>query len=69
MGERRDWTFEAEIAAFPVVPEGYVENLAAALAHIGQSAGELLASTERMAWLWSQVVALTGGAYRPAFRL
>lgn len=64
-----DKTAMKEIAAFPVSPAGYVERLAALLSRPGAAPKELAASTRAMHDLWSDVVSLTHGSYRPAFRL
>lgn len=72
-----DKTAMAEIAAgfhaaSPLVPPGYVQRLSSILAHLGETAAELTASTRAMHDLWASVVALTresGAGYRPAFKL
>lgn len=64
-----DKTALAEMASFQYLPEGYIEQLMAILSHPGRSSVELEASVQAMRRLWAGVVALTGGAYRPAFSL
>lgn len=58
-----------ELASFARLPTGYIERLGAVLGHAGQSAAELTASVGALRGLWSEVVALTDGAYRPAFQV
>lgn len=64
-----DKTAMKEIAAFPIVPAGYVETLSGILGGIGRTPAELQAATRALRGLWSSVVALTGGAYQPAFKM
>jgi predicted nucleotidyltransferase len=64
-----DKTAMREIAAFAHAPEGCVERLSAILAQPGQSAVDLLATVRAMRELWAEAVALTGGSYKPAFRV
>ena len=64
-----DKTAVKEIAAFAHAPGGYGERLSAILARPGQSPDELLAAVRAMRGLWAEVVTLTGGLYKPAFRL
>ena len=64
-----DKTAVQEIAGFPRLPPGYLERLSAILARPGQDAAELQASVQALRGLWSEVVRLTEGSYRPAFRL
>lgn len=64
-----DKTVLKEMAAFPLLPPGYLDGLSAALAHPGQTPAELRAAVADMRALWSGVVDLTQGAYRPAFKL
>jgi len=58
-----------EIAGFAVAPPDYADRLAEALSQPGRSAAELCAAVARMRALWAAVVDLTGGTYRPAFKL
>ena len=64
-----DKTAMAEIAAFPLAPQGYVEQLTAILAHPGQTPAELTATLTRLRALWQAVVALAGDLYKPMFNL
>lgn len=64
-----DKTAMQEIAAFPLRPEGWMERIAAVLGSPGQTVEEMERSVRLMRELWSDVVALTGGTYRPAFRV
>jgi len=64
-----DKTAMQEIAAFALRPEGYVERLSELLACPGRTPEALAQSTAAMRELWSAVVELTGGSYRPMFKL
>lgn len=64
-----DKTAMQEIAAFPLCPADYPTRLNRILAHVGQTPEQLGESVRKLHALWCEVVALTGGAYRPAFRL
>lgn len=60
------------LAARPLVPPGYVQDLSRLLAHLGETPAELTASTRAARDLWAGVVALArdaGTSYRPAFQL
>ena len=56
------------VAAFPILPPGYVERLSAILAHAGHTRGELEASVASFESLWRDVVSLKGD-YTPRFIL
>lgn len=58
-----------EIAGFRLAPPEYGPRLNAILARPGESAAELGAAVAALRGLWSEVVALTGGTYRPAFQV
>jgi hypothetical protein len=64
-----DKTAMAEIAAFPLAPHGYVEQLAVILAHPGQSPAELTATVSSLRTAWQAVVTLAGSLYKPMFNL
>lgn len=64
-----DKTAMKEIAAFPILPVDYVDTLSGILSHVGRTPADLQASVRALHDLWSSVVDLTGGAYRPAFQL
>jgi predicted nucleotidyltransferase len=64
-----DKTAMQELAAFPLLPPGCVERLAAILGQAGRSTEELGESTRSLHGLWAEVVDLSGGTYRPAFRM
>jgi predicted nucleotidyltransferase len=58
-----------EIPAFKLLPAGYPDRLASILGQMGRTTAELQASIQALRGLWAEVVALTEGTYRPAFRL
>ncbi len=64
-----DKTALAEIAAFPLAPQGYVEQLTAILAHPGQTPAELTATVSHLRSAWQAVVELAGSLYKPMFNL
>jgi hypothetical protein len=64
-----DKTAMAEIAAFPLAPQGYVDQLAAILAHPGETPAELTATVSRLRAAWQSVVDLAGSLYKPMFNL
>jgi len=64
-----DKTALAEVAAFPLAPPGYSEELARILSHPGATTGELCASVEALTALWKSVVALAGSLYQSRFAL
>jgi hypothetical protein len=64
-----DKTALQEIATFPLRPEGYAEKLSAVLGQPGLTALELQQATRDLRTLWAEVVDLTAGAYRPAFKM
>jgi hypothetical protein len=64
-----DKTAMAEIAAFPLAPQGYVEQLAAILSHPGQTSAELTATVGRLHAAWQMVANLAGSLYKPMFNL
>jgi hypothetical protein len=64
-----DKTAMAEIAAFPLAPHGYVEQLTASLAHPGQTPAELTAALAGLRAAWQAVVDLAGDLYKPKFNL
>ncbi len=64
-----DKTALREIAAFRLAPLDYGPRVSAILARPGETPAALSESVRSMRELWSEVVALTGGAYRPAFQL
>jgi hypothetical protein len=64
-----DKTAMAEIAAFPLAPHGYVEQLTAILAHPGQTPTELTATVSSLRAAWQAVVDLAGSLYKPMFNL
>jgi len=59
----------AELAAFPIRPPAYLEQLTAILSHPGAAPAELSASVTALDSLWRQVVALCGDEYRSRYRI
>jgi hypothetical protein len=59
----------AELALFPLLPEGYVTKLSHILAHPGETAGELSQTVTELEAVWQAVVSLAGDMYRPQFNL
>jgi hypothetical protein len=64
-----DKTAMAEIAAFPLAPQGYVEQLAAILSHPGQTPAEMTTTLGSLRAAWQAVVNLAGSLYKPMFNL
>lgn len=64
-----DKTALQEIEAFTLKPKDYTQRLTAALGQAGISAAELQVAVSATRALWQDVVDLTSGAYRPAFKL
>ena len=64
-----DKTAMAEIAAFNLAPHGYVDQLAAILAHPGQTPAELTATVSSLRAAWQAAVNLAGSLYKPMFNL
>ena len=65
----RDKKVMDAIEAFPIRPAGYVAEVTRILASPGSTRQELTETVARMERAWRDVVALTGGRYRPAFQL
>ncbi len=64
-----DKTAMAEIAAFKLAPPSYVDKLTAILASPGRSSAELTATVSSLRALWQACVDLTGGLYKPRFKM
>lgn len=62
-----DKTALREMAVFRLAPDDFGERLGAVLAHPGETHEEMLRAVADLRGLWAEVVALTGGTYRPAF--
>jgi hypothetical protein len=58
-----------QIDSFPLIPEGYVEQLEAILARPGRSVAQLQRSVAALEVEWRQVAALAGESYQPQFFL
>lgn len=59
----------AELALFPLLPEGYVDNITHILGHPGESSEELSQAVAELEGVWRSVVALVGGVYQPRFNI
>jgi hypothetical protein len=57
------------IAAFNLVPPGYVTSITEILAQSGRTTSELESVVNQMAAVWQSVVQLTDGKYEPQFHL
>lgn len=64
-----DKTTLAEIAEFTTSPQAFTPRVQQTLAHVGDSAAELVAVVESIAQLFQETVALTQGLYQPRFTL
>jgi hypothetical protein len=58
-----------ELGVFRILPDGYLEQLNAVLAHPGASPRELAHSVAALDSLWRQVVALCGDEYRSRYKM
>jgi hypothetical protein len=65
----RDKQVIQALAAFPILPAGYVAQVERILAHPGSTPQELAESVGEMENVWASVVALEGVNYRPQFRI
>jgi len=65
----RDKGIMATIGAFTHLPDGYVEQINAILAHPGSTAAELTQTVQQLTQSWHAVVALAGELYQPKFQL
>ncbi|MCB0072550.1 MAG: hypothetical protein KDE20_13870, partial [Caldilineaceae bacterium] len=65
----RDKQVMAALAAFALLPDGYVSRLEAVLANPGATADALRATVADITALWADVVALPGVDYAPRFRV
>jgi hypothetical protein len=59
----------AELALFPLLPEGYVQKLSGLLGHPDETAEGLSQTVAELEALWREVVSLAGSMYRPKFNL
>jgi predicted nucleotidyltransferase len=64
-----DKTALAEIAEFVRTPNEFGLRVQQTLAHVGDTASELVAAVESIAQLFQETVALTDGLYQPRFTL
>lgn len=65
----RDKQVMATIGAFPLLPDGYGEQINAILAHPGGTAAELTQTVQQLTQVWRNVVALVGELYQQKFQL
>ena len=64
-----DKTALAEVAEFERAPREFGPRVQQTLAHVGDSAAELVAAVESVAQLFRETVELTDGLYQPRFTL
>lgn len=64
-----DKTALAEVGEFERAPRAFGPRVAQTLAHLGDSAAELVAGVESVTQLFRETVALTEGLYQPRFTL
>lgn len=57
------------VAAFPILPPGYVSEVIRILARPGETAAELQSAVAGIEAVWRSVVSLAGAMYRPRFNL
>ena len=65
----RDKQVMAALAAFALLPDGYVSRLEAVLANPGATVAALTATVADITAVWADVVALPGVDYAPRFRV
>lgn len=65
----RDKQVMATIAAFPILPAGYTQQIEQILAAPGDSAASLARTVEQMAHCWRGVAGLEGVVYAPKFHV
>ena len=63
----RDKQVMETLAAFPVLPDGYVKKIRRCLSRPGENAHELVRSVEEMEQAWRSVTALPGVGYQPKY--
>jgi predicted nucleotidyltransferase len=65
----RDKRVMYEVARFPLLPAGYLENINQILACPGNTAEELTRSVKGLEQAWLTVISLPGVQYEPKFRM
>jgi hypothetical protein len=65
----RDKQVMKTMAAFPILPEGYIAQVNQVLAHPGSTPGELVQAVSNLGQAWRSVAALAGDRYQPKFNL
>ena len=65
----RDKQVMQTMAAFPILPEGYIAQITRILARPGSTTGELARSVSDLGQTWRGVAALAGDLYQPRFQL
>ena len=65
----RDKQVMKTMAAFSVLPEGYIAQVNQILAHPGSTPGELARAVSDLGQAWRSVAALAGDLYQPKFNL
>jgi hypothetical protein len=65
----RDKQVMESMAAFPILPEGYIAQVNQILACPGSTAGEMTRAVSEFGQVWRGVAALAGDLYQPKFNL
>lgn len=65
----RDKEVMQTMASFPILPEGYIEQINQILASPGSTTGELARSVSALGQAWRSAAALAGDLYQPKFQL
>jgi len=65
----RDKQVMERLAAFPILPEGYIAQIKRILANPGSTVAELSRSVSDLGQAWCGVAALAGEMYQPRFQL
>jgi hypothetical protein len=65
----RDKKVTETLAAFPILPEGYIVQVTRIFSHPGSTADELARSVSDLEQAWRGVAALAGEMYQPKFQL
>ena len=65
---QRDKKVMETLAAFPILPSGYIVDINQILAHPGSTVHELSVAIHAFESLWRKVVKLDGVQYAPKFK-